>query len=57
MTTRPATIKLVFDVELQRPRQPRMLFSREYLELKRRAAESIHEEARKAFERGEREQA
>jgi hypothetical protein len=34
-----------------------MLFSPEYLELKREAAESVHEEARKAFERGEREQA
>jgi NitT/TauT family transport system ATP-binding protein len=57
MTTRPAMIKLVISVKLQRPRHPKMLFSREYLELKREAAESIHEEARKAFERGEREQA
>ncbi len=57
MTTRPATIKLVIGVGLQRPRHPRILFSREYLELKREAAESVHEEARKAFERGEREQA
>jgi NitT/TauT family transport system ATP-binding protein len=57
MTTRPAMIKLVISVKLQRPRHPRILFSREYLELKREAAESVHEEARKAFERGEREQA
>jgi NitT/TauT family transport system ATP-binding protein len=57
MTTRPATIKLEIDVTLQRPRHPKMLFSQEYLELKREAAESVHEEARKAFERGEREQA
>jgi NitT/TauT family transport system ATP-binding protein len=57
MTTRPATIKLVISVKLQRPRHPKMLFSQEYLELKREAAESVHEEARKAFERGEREQA
>ena len=57
MTTRPATIKLVISVKLQRPRHPKMLFSHEYLELKREAAESVHEEARKAFERGEREQA
>ena len=57
MTTRPATIKLVIAVKLQQPRHPKMLFSHEYLELKREAAESIHEEARKAFERGEREQA
>jgi len=57
MTTRPAMIKLVISVKLQRPRHLRILFSREYLELKREAAESVHEEARKAFERGEREQA
>jgi NitT/TauT family transport system ATP-binding protein len=57
MTTRPGMIKLVIDVKLQRPRLPKMLFSQEYLELKREAAESVHEEARKAFERGEREQA
>jgi NitT/TauT family transport system ATP-binding protein len=57
MTTRPGMIKLVISVKLQRPRHPKMLFSPEYLELKREAAESVHEEARKAFERGEREQA
>jgi NitT/TauT family transport system ATP-binding protein len=57
MTTRPGMIKLVIDVKLQRPRHPKMLFSQEYLEFKREAAESVHEEARKAFERGEREQA
>jgi len=57
MTTRPGTIKLVINVKLERPRHPRILFSPEYLELKRQAAESIHEEAKKAFERGEREQA
>ncbi|HEY7242894.1 MAG TPA: ABC transporter ATP-binding protein [Xanthobacteraceae bacterium] len=57
MTTRPATIKHLISVQLQRPRHPRVLFSHEYLELKRQAAESIHAEARKAFERGEREQA
>lgn len=57
MTTRPGTVKHVISVSLERPRVPKMLFSREYLELKRQAAESIHEEAKKAFERGEREQA
>jgi len=57
MTTRPATIKCVISVKLQRPRHPKIMFSHEYLELKRQAVESIHEEARKAFERGEREQA
>lgn len=57
MTTRPGSIKKVIRVKLPRPRVPEMLSSREYLELKREAAEGIHEEARKAFERGEREQA
>jgi NitT/TauT family transport system ATP-binding protein len=57
MTTRPGMIKHVISVTLPRPRLPKMLFSHEYLELKRQAAESIHAEARKAFERGEREQA
>lgn len=57
MTTRPGMVKQAIEVKLPRPRMPRMLLSREYLELKREAAESVHEEARKAFERGEREQA
>ena len=57
MTTRPGTIKQVISVGLERPRALKMLYSHEYLQLKRQAAESVHEEARKAFERGEREQA
>lgn len=57
MTTRPGTIKQVIRIGLPRPRVPKMLYSQEYMRLKREAAESVHEEARKAFERGEREQA
>jgi len=57
MTTRPGTVKQVLKVELPRPRFPEMMSSHEYLELKRQAAEGVHEEAKKAFERGEREQA
>ena len=57
MTTRPGTVKKVLTVNLPRPRLPEMMFSHEYLELKRQAAEVVHEEAKKAFERGEREQA
>jgi NitT/TauT family transport system ATP-binding protein len=57
MTTRPGTIKRVIKVDLERPRVRKMRYSREYLELKREAAEVIHEEALKAFARGEREQA
>lgn len=57
MTTRPGTVKQVLKVDLPRPRFPEMMSSHEYLELKRQAAEGVHEEAKKAFERGEREQA
>ena len=57
MTTRPGMIKQIIRVALPRPRVLKMLFSHEYMQLKREAAESVHEEARKAFERGEREQA
>jgi NitT/TauT family transport system ATP-binding protein len=56
MTTRPGTIKQVARVKLPRPRDLKMLYSREYLELKRKVSEGVHEEAQKAFERGEREQ-
>jgi NitT/TauT family transport system ATP-binding protein len=57
MTTRPGMVKQVIRVGLARPRVPKMLYSQDYMRLKREAAESVHEEARKAFERGEREQA
>ncbi len=57
MTTRPGTVKKTLAVDLPRPRIPEMMSSHEYLDLKRQAAEGVHEEARKAFERGEREQA
>jgi NitT/TauT family transport system ATP-binding protein len=55
MSTRPGKMKRVLRVNLPRPRNAEMLLSREYLELKREAAAGVHEEARKAFERGERE--
>lgn len=55
MTTRPGRMKTVLRVSLPRPRTTEMLASAQYLELKRQAAAGIHEEARKAFERGERE--
>ena len=57
MTTRPGTVKKTLKVDLPRPRKPEMMSSHGYLELKRQAAEGVHEEAKKAFERGEREQA
>jgi NitT/TauT family transport system ATP-binding protein len=57
MTTRPGTVKKVLKISLPRPRIPEMMSSHEYLELKRQLAEGVHEEAKKAFERGEREHA
>jgi NitT/TauT family transport system ATP-binding protein len=42
-------------VDLPRPRTPDMLTSLHYLDIKRQVAADVHEEARKAFERGERE--
>jgi len=55
MSTRPGQIKRVLRVTLPRPRRLEMLTSRDYLELKRELAADLHEEARKSFERGERE--
>jgi NitT/TauT family transport system ATP-binding protein len=55
MTTRPGKIKKIIDVDIPRPRDFRILSSERYLELKQEAIESVHEEAKKAFEAGERE--
>lgn len=55
MTTRPGTIKLRLDVDLPRPRNRHTLTSQRFLELKQQAVNAVHEEAQKAFERGERE--
>lgn len=55
MTTRPGTIRLHFRVDLPRPRTPDMTTSATYLAMKKQALHAVHEEARKAFERGERE--
>jgi NitT/TauT family transport system ATP-binding protein len=56
MTTRPATIKKVLEVDLPRPRSYRLLASPEYLRLKLECQAIVHEEAVKAFKAGEREQ-
>ncbi len=55
MTTRPGRIKRIIRVDLPRPRDYRVLSSERYRELKMEAIEAVHEEARKAFEAGERE--
>ena len=55
MTTRPGTIKLNIDVDLPRPRSNDMIVSEHFTKLQKQAIAAVHEEARKAFERGEKE--
>lgn len=55
MTTRPGRVKKVIDIDLPRPRDHRVLSTARYGELEEEALEAIHDEARKAFETGERE--
>lgn len=55
MTTRPARVKMVIDVDFPRPRTFRVRSSQHYLELKQKVFEAVHEEAAKAFTAGERE--
>lgn len=55
MTTRPGTIKLRLEVDLPRPRNRDTITSQRFFELKQQAVTAVHEEAKKAFERGERE--
>lgn len=57
MTTRPGKFKKWITVNLPRPRDFRIKKSPEFLELKRETLEAVLEEAKKAFERGEREAA
>ena len=55
MTTRPATIKMILDVDIPRPRDFRVLSSPTYTRLKEECISAVHEEALKAFKAGERE--
>ena len=55
MTTRPGTIKVNINVDLPRPRSRDMIVSEEFTRLQKQAIAAVHEEARKAFERGEKE--
>jgi len=57
MTTRPGKMKLDIEVSLPRPRKREMMASDAYIALKKQVIESVHEEARQAFERGEKEMA
>ena len=55
MTTRPGTVKKWIHVDIPRPRDIGVKVSDRFLELRREEIEAVHEEALKAFERGERE--
>lgn len=57
MTTRPAQIKKIVPVDLPWPREHHVMGSPIYLELKSEVLHAVHEEARKAFQSGEREMA
>jgi ABC-type nitrate/sulfonate/bicarbonate transport system, ATPase component len=55
MTTRPGRVKVELEVDLPRPRGRHLLTAPEFLGLKARLIEAVHEEAVKAFAAGERE--
>ncbi len=57
MTTRPGTVAMELEVNLPRPRIRQMKASSEFIRLKSTAIAAVHEEAKKAFERGEKEMA
>ena len=55
MTTRPGRIKKIVDVDIPRPRDHHVLTTDRFLALKSELGEAIYEEAKLAFEAGERE--
>jgi len=55
MTTRPGRLKKVIKIDLPRPRDHRVLTTARYGALEEEVLEAVQEEARKAFETGERE--
>jgi NitT/TauT family transport system ATP-binding protein len=55
MTTRPGRLKKWINVDLPRPRDITVKVSDRFMELRQQAIDAVHEEALKAFERGERE--
>jgi NitT/TauT family transport system ATP-binding protein len=57
LTTRPAQVKKIVTVDLPWPRERGIMASKTYLDLKAEVLEAVHEEAKKAFEAGEREMA
>jgi NitT/TauT family transport system ATP-binding protein len=55
MTTRPGRIRSRVAVDLPKPRHAKMAASERFVALKEQLIAAVHEEAEKAFERGERE--
>jgi NitT/TauT family transport system ATP-binding protein len=55
LTTRPGRVLKTLVVDIPRPRDYHVLTSDRFIELEREVREAIHDEARKAFEAGERE--
>ncbi len=55
MTTRPCRPKKILDVDIPHPRDYNVLTSKRFRELMDETMEAVHEEAMKAFERGEKE--
>jgi len=55
MTTRPGRVLKTIAIDIDRPRDYRVLTSERFVRLEREVREAIHDEARKAFEAGERE--
>jgi len=52
LSNRPARVRTVMEINLPRPRDFKILTSREYLSYKQEALEVLHEEAMKAFTAG-----
>ena len=57
MTTRPATLKKTVDVKIPRPRDYQTLTTEAFRVLVEETKDAVHEEAKKAFDAGEREMA
>ncbi|GAB4387622.1 MAG: ABC transporter ATP-binding protein [Thermodesulfovibrionales bacterium] len=57
MTTRPARVKKIIEVDFPRPRSRQVMGSEKYMHLKKELLGVVHEEALKAFRAGEREMA
>ncbi|BBZ50255.1 ABC transporter ATP-binding protein [Mycobacterium heidelbergense] len=57
MTTRPGRVKTTIDVTLDRPRDPGIITAPHFRELVGEVSDAVRDEARRAFEAGEREMA